>query len=135
MLNGNHSQLVRIDAHGKTTEQLLGAILIAFNAGNRATFLCERGKGADRIQQIRMRLSRQRTKMDVKGIPKQHFRLEARMYPYTNQKGTRMDCVVMEKKVTQIHSIAESLEGILKNADTSGNGSNGQGARTAGFEW
>lgn len=135
MLNGNHSSLVRIDAHGKSTEQLLGLILATFNENNRATFLCERGRGEARIQQIRMRLSRLRAKMDAKGIPKQHFRLEARMVPYTNRKGIRMDCIVMEKVVNQIHSIAESLEGILKNADTSGHAQGNGHGQASGFEW
>lgn len=148
LVTGNHvennrpkmiqSKLIRIDAFGKSTEVLLGEILVVFNGDNRATFLCERGRGVARIQQLRMRLSRLRAKMDSKGIPKQHFRLEARLYPYTNAAGKRMDCIVMEKIVSQIHSIAESLEGILKNADTTGNGSNGQGAgngHAQGFDW
>src|ERR1044072_4257510 len=131
----NPPELVRIEAWGKSTTDLLGEILAVFNAGNRATFLCDSASGVNRVQQLRMRLARLRGGMDSKGVPKQHFRMESRGFPYINRKGARMECVDLEKKVTLVDMIAEILEGKLKNADTRGNGSGQDNRTNGGFEW
>lgn len=134
MLDSNHSLLVRIDAQPLTTEELLGQILAILNEGNRATFLCESSMGAIVTQRIRMRLSRLRNSMDRKELPKQHFRLTSRIYPYTNRRNRRMDCVVLEKVKTRTHEISESLERMLKNADT-GTNAGAKESANGGLEW
>ena len=128
------SPLLRINSTGKNTEQLLGEILAGFNDGYRVTFLCDSGVGPAVIQRLRMRLSRLRASMDAKGIAKQHFRLLAQHYPYTNLKGNRYDCVVMIKIKTQQHKVYESVEGMMKDAIPRGNASS-QEAITGGYEW
>lgn len=133
----NPGALVRIDSHGLTTEELLGQVLIAFNMRNRATFLCPAGQGPSAVQRLRMKLSRVRAGMDSKGIPRTHFRMGARVFPYTNRAGIRYDCVVLESIRTVNHQISETVERIVKNADVGGpHGQANPGpSQQGGFDW
>lgn len=125
---------MRIDARGMTTEKLLGQSLLIMNDGNRATFLCDAGMGQAVVSRIRMRLSRLRATMDRKNQPRQHFRLNAQVYPYTNRQGFRSDCVVLSRVKTREHLLAESIERTMKNANvgTNAGSQNGTNRETLG---
>ena len=138
MATRNPGELIRIDAHGMTTEILLGNVMHVCLAGNRSTFLCPPGMGPTIVQRLRMKLSRVRATMDAKGKAKIHFRMEARCYPYTNRKGIRSDCVVLEFVKTKTHEINETVERIVKDANSGGaNGqaSNDHARAAGGIDW
>ncbi len=131
MISSN--DLARIDSIGLSTADLLGQCLLHMNSGKRVTFLCESGTGRDVVQRVRMRLSRLRNSMDAKNLPKQHFRLRSNVFSYTNRRGKRMDCIVLEKIKTRDHEIFETMEGLFKNADPSANDASKK--QSEGFEW
>lgn len=116
-----HGELIRIDARNLSTTDLLAKCLEIMNEGNRATFLCEPRMGVTVINRVRIRLSRLRTAMELKGLPRQHFRLASRVFSYTNRQGQRSDCVVFARIKTREHLIVESIERTLKDADTGRN--------------
>lgn len=106
---------------GLTTQEMLETILEHFNQGRGVTFLTHSGHAPAVIQRLRMRLSRLRNRMDEKNLPKQHFRLEASHYPYTNRQGKRFDCIIFQQVKTQQHLVNETVERFLKNAHVQGN--------------
>ena len=53
--------------------------------------------------------------MDEKGLPKQHFKLSASVFPYTKINGELYDCVILAKIRHDAHMIAESFERVFKN--------------------
>ena len=129
-------EISRVSMEGLTTQEMLETILEHFNQGRGVTFLCHAGSAGAVIQRLRMRLSRLRNRMDEKNLPKQHFRLEAHHYPYTNMRGKRYDCIVMQQIKTQQHLVNETVERFLKNADAPGNhGREESSPSRPAFEW
>lgn len=118
----NPGALIKIDATGKGTVKLLEEVMMAFNAGNRATFLWPAGEGERIVQRIRVELSRIRRKMDRKNKPYQQFNLRDRICPHTHPRtGIRFDCIVLEKVVTDRHKTIELIERMLPDAKLAGN--------------
>lgn len=133
-MSDRQSGLVRVDAHGMSTKDLLTRALEIFRAGNRMTFLCRAGESTAQIQRIRMRLSRLRAQMQRKNKPMQYFTLEARACPYTNTLGQRLECIILEQKKSQSDLIAEQLQKDVNHAESVGNA--GQEVATqAGLQW
>lgn len=130
-------KIIRVDMSGLTTTAMLEVIIEHFNNGQGVTFLCHSGQGKAVIQRLRMRLSRLRNSMDAKNLPKQHFRLEAHSYPYTNTRGQRYDCIVMRQVKSRQHIVSETVERFLKNAQLCGNDGNESQVKSTrpSFEW
>lgn len=105
---------IRVPDPSPKTDVLLTQILqpMAHDPETRVAFLCESGTGEDVLQRLRVMISRIRARAETRGKKIRKFRLRSSVHSETHQ-GTRYDCVVVWKEISDVHVMSEQLEGIL----------------------
>jgi hypothetical protein len=108
-------ELIRLDYVEGQTTLVTGQILDAFKNDKRVMFLTPPGKSGPVLNRIRTRISGVRASMKAKGLLRFHYRMRSYVFPYTNSKGIKCDCVVLHKVVTRVHKITEIVEGVIQS--------------------
>ena len=101
---------VRLTVDIQDTEALLGAILFNFREGHRVNFLVPSGEASATMARVRTKLSRVRKNMKQKGKPHEYFLMQSHIFKWTELDGSRWDCIVLWKKKTPQHQMAERFE-------------------------
>lgn len=95
-----------------STESLLMAILTHVFEDHRVRILVPPEDAHKVIARIRVKLSRQRKKMEIKGRNYRRFFLMIDRVPWTLANGTRRTCLILSIKKTNVHKAIEALERI-----------------------
>jgi hypothetical protein len=94
------------------TKQLVGQILTHVLQGQRVAFIVPAGQAKNYLARIRTMISRKRKALEKRGTQPKRFTLHDSIHTETHG-GTRYECIVMWRSVSDSHMMTEQLEDLL----------------------
>ena len=108
----NPDELLRLNWLEGNTPKFAMSLLEAFEKSNRVAILVPANQARLILQRIRTTISRRRAQVKAMGMPLKHFEITSDVFPYTNAKHKRYDCIVFRKVVSDRHKLREKVEGM-----------------------